>query len=128
MNYTTEQLSQIEKVKEVFKNFISSSPDIDLVWSEKIGYVYYNALVSTEESFLFEPVVIKDASILCYQLLFEIAIDVLQTIHNLHDLHECGPLERSLIEKACTPYMCQLPEYHYLIDKLFITPIHKASL
>ena len=123
MNYTKEQLTQIEKVKSVFQEFITNSPDIDLIWSDKIGYVYFNGISYAKDEFIFEPLVIKDADMLCSQLLCEIAFEVLQSLHDLRDLHECGPLEQTLIEKACAPYMSHLPEYHHLIRELFINPL-----
>ena len=105
MNYSKEQLFQIDKVKSVFNEFITNSPDIDLTWSDKIGYIFYNGICPSTGDFLAEPVIIKDAAMLCSQLLYEIAFSELQSFLDFRDLHECSSVERALIEKACAPYV-----------------------
>ena len=39
MNDTTEQLASIEKVKTVFAGYIEKFDDMDLIYSEKAGYI-----------------------------------------------------------------------------------------
>ena len=120
MTYTKEQLEQIKKVEEVFADFISNSPEVDLLYSKKIGYVLFCGLTATEGTeLIFQPQIMKDRRNLCYLLLLEVANDALRSIHNVHDIHECGPMERSLIEKWCAPYMHKLPEYADLVASMF---------
>ena len=120
MTYTKEQFAQIQKVEEVFSGFISNSPEVDLLYSKKIGYVHFCGLTATESTeLIFQPQIMRDGRNLCYLLLLEVANDVLRSIHNVHDIHECGPMERTLIEKACAPYMDRLPEYTDLVAAMF---------
>lgn len=120
MTYTKEQLAQFEKVKVVFADFISTSPEVELLYSNKIGYILFNGLTATtDDSFIFQPQIMKDPRNLCYYLLYEVANDVMRTIHNVHDIQDCGPLERALIEKSWAPYLFKLPEYADLTEEIF---------
>lgn len=39
MNYTKVQKEEIEKVKEIFADYIKKSKYLELLWSDKLGYV-----------------------------------------------------------------------------------------
>ena len=41
--YTKEQNEEIEKVCRVFDSYIRENPYFDVVWSDKLGYMDYNA-------------------------------------------------------------------------------------
>ena len=40
--YTKEQKEKLEKVMEVFGDYMKESPYVEVVWSEKIGYIFLN--------------------------------------------------------------------------------------
>ena len=70
MTYTKEQFAQIQKVEEVFSGFISNSPEVDLLYSKKIGYVLFCGLTATESTeLIFQPQIMRDGRNLCYLLL-----------------------------------------------------------
>ena len=40
MLYTEKEKHEIERVKEVFAEHMRQSPDFELLWSDKVGYVW----------------------------------------------------------------------------------------
>ena len=42
--YTKEQNLEIEKVCRVFFDYIKENPYFDVVWSDKLGYVYLDGI------------------------------------------------------------------------------------
>ena len=42
MLYTEKEKHEIERVKEVFAEHLRQSPDFELLWSDKVGYVWHD--------------------------------------------------------------------------------------
>ena len=122
MNYTKKQLDSIEKVKTVFAEYIQNSRTLDLVWSDKLGYILITGITKNMDDFVMQPEVISTAERLCDQLLYEIACDVLESRGHCHDIYISTPLEKQLILKAYQPYMSQLPEYSHMLEMHFTDP------
>lgn len=122
MKYTKEQLDAIEKVKAVFSDYIKNSRTLDLIWSDKLGYILITGLTKDMSDFVMQPEVIDTAEWLCDQLLYEIACDVLESRGHCHDIYISTPLEKQLILEAYQPYMSQLPEYSDMLEIHFIDP------
>ena len=40
MLYTEKEKHEIKRVKEVFAEHLRQSPDFELLWSDKVGYVW----------------------------------------------------------------------------------------
>ena len=40
MLYTEQEKKEIERIQEVFAEHIRQSPNFDLLWSDKVGYVW----------------------------------------------------------------------------------------
>lgn len=122
MNYTKEQLKSIEKVKTVFAEYIQNSRTLDLLWSDKLGYILITGITKNMDDFVMQPEVITTAERLCDQLLYETACDVLESRGHCHDIYISTPLEKQLILEAYQPYMSQLPEYSHMLEMHFIDP------
>lgn len=122
MKYTKEQLDAIEKVKSVFADYIKNSRTLELVWSDKLGYILITGLTKEMDDFVMQPEVIFTAERLCDQLLYEIACDVLETKGHCHDIYISTPLEKQMILEAYQPYMNQLPEYSHMLEMHFTNP------
>ena len=50
MLYTEKEKHEIERVKEVFAEHLRQSPDFELLWSDKVGYVWLTIGVNTKNS------------------------------------------------------------------------------
>lgn len=116
MTYTKEQLESIERVKSVFADYLKNSRTLDLIWSDKLGYVLITGITKDMSDFVMQPEVIYTAERLCDHLLYEIACDVLESRGHCHDIYISTPFEKQLILEAYQPYMCQLPEYSHMLE------------
>lgn len=111
-----EKNDSIEKVGRVFGAYMESSPYMELLWSEKLGYVLMSIRAETSE--IMESRVITDAESLCRLLIGEIVQNVLNLTGKGHDTYEADAQEHTEIKERLKPYMDQLPEYHYLCEEL----------
>ena len=114
MVYTPTDLQSIHKVIGVFQTYIEGSPYLDLLWSDKIGYILLQ--LSSEKLFLEESWRVTSAEALADRLFSEIATDVLLMTQNEHSMADADPLELAEIERRCRPYVEQLPEFQHLCD------------
>lgn len=116
--YSDTQKQEIQKVIFAFKDYIQSSKYIDLLQSDKFGYIlfYFNPPSKTMPM---EPVIIADGSELCKLLVSEICSDVLELTRNEHSVADTDPLEKSEIIKRLEPFAKQLPEYRHLFEEIF---------
>ena len=122
MIYTKEEHESIERVKEVFAEYIANFKDMDLVYSEKAGYVILFGIRIEEGRLTMDPIFIREGGQLCDFLLYEIACETMTRIGEFHDIHEATAEEKVIIKQAFEQYMVQLPEYEYLIEKQFKLP------
>ena len=124
MIQTKEQVESIEKVKQVFSEYMEKFDDLELIKTKKAGYVLLYGIRAMQGTMVFDPVFIKDGAQLCEFLLAELAYEVLAEIDpkREHDIYEATTQERIAMEAAFEPYLEQLPEYRYLITELYKHP------
>lgn len=114
MMLKAEKKEAVEKVGKVFEEYIKASPYMELLWSDKLGYVLM--LIHRETSEIMESRVITNAESFCRSMINEISQNVLEVMGKDHDTCELSPLEHTEVEKELKPYMDQLPEYAYLFE------------
>ncbi len=107
---------EIERVKEVFAEHLRQSPDFELLWSDKVGYVWLT--IGVNPVYVDTGIRIESAADLCGRCLDDVAMDVLYMTGNDHALEEADPLELAEIKRRWEPYINQLPEYAYICDDL----------
>lgn len=117
--YTAEQNQEIEKVIEVFHDYIQNTGNFDVLWSDKLGYVYLNGILEDRDDVCMAPMVLRDGETLCDEIIYHIACDVMESKGKSQDLYSCTEKEKEEIRKALSPYMDRLPEYQYLTEALF---------
>lgn len=76
--YTKKQNEEIKKVCQVFQKYIKENPYFDIVWSEKLGYVYLGGISPDKEEVAFHPMVLRTGSELCKDILMQMALDALK--------------------------------------------------
>lgn len=118
--YTTEQNKEIEKVIAVFHDYIKNTRYFDVLWSEKLGYIYLGGISCDRDDVCMAPMVLRDGESLCDEIVYHIANDVVESRGKSHDLYLCTEDEKKEIRDALAIYMNELPEYHHLIDALFV--------
>ena len=107
---------EIERVKEVFTEHLRQSPDFELLWSDKVGYVWLT--IGVNPLYVDTGIRIESAADLCGRCLDDVATDVLYMTGNDHALEAADPLELAEIKRRWEPYINQLPDYAYLCKDL----------
>ena len=95
---------------DVFADYIRESPDMDLVWSDKLRYVYQRIDLGRRDIGMV-PTVIETPDMLCEELIGEIVQDVLLMTGKEHDGQTADAMEIAEIRERIRPYLDQLPEY-----------------
>ena len=116
MLYTEKEKTEIELIRKVFEKHIQQMTAYDLVWSDKVGYVWL--AISLDPVYVDTGNRIESATALCYECLNDIALDVFGMTGNDHDFEDADPLELAEIKRRWKPYIDQLPEYACLCDEL----------
>ena len=116
MLYTEKEKHEIERVKEVFAEHLRQSPDFELLWSDKVGYVWL--AIGVNPVYVDTGIRIESAADLCGRCLDDVAMDVLYMTGNDHALEAADPLELAEIKRRWEPYINQLPDYAYLCKDL----------
>ena len=116
MLYTEKEKHEIERVKEVFEEHLRQSPDFELLWSDKVDYVWL--AIGVNPVYVDTGIRIESAADLCGRCLDDVATDVLYMTGNDHALEAADPLELAEIKRRWEPYINQLPEYAYICDDL----------
>ena len=91
MLYTEKEKNEIERVRKVFEKHIQQMTAYDLVWSDKVGYVWL--AISIDPVYIDTGNWIESAAGLCYECLNDIALDVFGMTGNDHDFEDADPLE-----------------------------------
>lgn len=60
--YTKEQNEEIEKVCRVFDSYIRENPYFDVVWSDKLGYIYLSGIAPDREGVCMAPLILRTES------------------------------------------------------------------
>ena len=116
MLYTEKEKHEIERVKEVFAEHLRQSPDFELLWSDKVGYVWLT--IGVNPLYVDTGIRIESAADLCGRCLDDVATDVLYMTGNDHALEAADPLELAEIKRRWELYINQLPDYAYLCKDL----------
>ena len=102
MLYTEKEKHEIERVKEVFAEHLRQSPDFELLWSDKVGYVWLT--IGVNPLYVDTGIRIESAADLCGRCLDDVATDVLYMTGNDHALEAADPLELAEIKRRWEPY------------------------
>ena len=116
MLYTEKEKHEIERVKEVFAEHLRQSPDFELLWSDKVGYVWLT--IGVNPVYVDTGIRIESAADLCYRCLDDVATDVLYMTGSDHALEAADPLELAEIKRRWQPFLERLPEYQTVCEKI----------
>ena len=116
MIYTKTEKKELDKVRGVFAEHLRQCPDFELLWSDKVGYVWL--AIGLEPLYVDTGRRIESAEDLCRECLESIGMDVLYITDNDHGLENADPLERAEIRRRWKPFMDQLPQFFYLCGEI----------
>ena len=115
MLYTKKEKDALEKVIQAFRVYLEESQYLDLVWSDKVGYVLLKISVG-HRSLEGESLIIEDAETLCGELFSELVMDVLQETESDHCSEGVDAAEGETIRRKFAPYLLALPEYREIAE------------
>ena len=118
-SYEPETKKAIEQVIDVFKDYILTSTHFELLWSDKLGYIYISIDNVRGTIGDMDCWVVDCAEGLLDQLVSELAIDIMEEVGHTIDPTEATQLERREIERRIQPYLEQLPAYQDRLQRVF---------
>ena len=109
-----------EELDELVTRLVKKNPYFDVVWSDKLGYIYLSGIAPDREDVCMAPLILRSGEDLCEEIIYNMAADILKQI-GVHrdDPEDCSSDERKKIKEELKPYMDQLPEYTHLVTELF---------
>ena len=108
---------ELERIITVFKDYIHASPHLDIVWSEKAGYIYLD-LTPFETGQDPDAYLMETGEELFEKLFSEISLDVFELTGNEDGLSCANPLEIAELKRRLEPFLLKLPEYRPLAEQL----------
>ena len=114
--YTAETRNQIERVLSVFRDYIVTTNYFDILYSKKVGYVYFDINPKRMKVAENNCIVIENGEQLARRLAYDMAIDIMEEVGHCLDPHEVTPLEQAEIKKRELPFFLLLPEYQHLLE------------
>ncbi len=112
-----EAKEELERIIAVFKDYIHASTHLDIVWSEKAGYLYLD-LTPSETGLDPDAYLIETGEELFEKLFSEISLDVFELTGNEVGLPNANPLEIAELKRRLEPFLLKLPEYRPLAEQL----------
>lgn len=124
--YTDAQKQEIERVLSVFKPYIDQADYLEIVWSRK-KQCYVALFIDTTRDTFEGADEILSAEEICDRCYTEIGNDILLENEREYYIWQMHKLERDEFLHRVQPFDAHLPEYHYLIERLF-TPRDDVAL
>ena len=118
--YTNQEKREIERVLTAFKPYIEQADYVEIVWSNK-KQCYVALFIDTTRDTFEGADAILSAEEISERFYTEIGNDILLENDRDYQIWEMSPLEREEFLRRVQPYDAQLPEYHFLVERL-LTP------
>lgn len=117
--YEPETKRAIEQVIDVFNDYIRTSTHFELLWSDKVGYIYIS--IDNVQGSIGDTgcCVVNCGEELFDKLVWESAVDIMEEVGHTIDPTEATLLERREIERRIHPYLEQLPTYQDRLQRVF---------
>ena len=117
--YEPETKRAIEQVIDVFNDYIRTSTHFELLWSDKVGYIYISIDNVRGTIGDMDCCVVDSAEELLDKLISEMSIDIMEEVGHTIDPTAATQLERREIERRIHPYLEQLPAYQDRLHRVF---------
>ena len=114
-NYVQKK-PEMDRIAEAFSGYIHRHPSLDLIWSEKVGYVLLT--VNHQKQRSEEEHSFRTAEALAYRMFGEVVTDVALETGREHWHDELDEEEAKEVWKRWTPFLEMLPEYKYVCDDI----------
>lgn len=116
MSFKMKRTLEMRRVESAFADYLENEDSIDLLWSDKVGYVFLTINEKTHQSESCED--LHTAPQLCHRLLDDMAITVLLQTKRNHNFTNMDKDEAARVRAAWKPVIEKLPDYAYLCDEI----------
>ena len=117
--YAPETKAAIDRVIAVFQDYIKTCPYFEVLWSDKVGYIYLDIDTASGRVADMGVVLIESAEELLDHLLYEFAVDTMEEGGHSIDPTEASKIEQAEIERRLAPFMEQRPMYSDRVERVF---------
>ena len=117
--YAPETKAAIDKVIAVFQDYIMTCPYFEVLWSDKVGYIYLDIDTVSGRVADIGVVLIDSAEELLDHLIYDFAVDTMEEGGHTVDPTEASKIERAEIERRLAPFMEQLSMYSDRVERVF---------
>ena len=100
---------EMDRIADAFSGYIHRHPNLDLVWSEKIGYVLMT--INPDKQRGEDYCSFRTAHDLAFRLFSEVVTDVVLECKDCDDVSSMDDEGRKEVQQRWTPFLDMLPEY-----------------
>lgn len=100
---------EIDRIADAFSGYIHRHPNLDLVWSEKLGYILLS--IDIVQDCLYGTSIYTDAQKLACRLFDEVVTDVVLECEDCDDISSMDDEGRKEVQQRWAPFLEMLPEY-----------------
>ena len=100
---------EMNRSVDAFSGYIHRHPNLDLVWSEKIGYVLMT--INSDKQRGEDYCSFRTAHDLAFRLFSEVVTDVVLECEDCDDVSNLGDEGREEVKRRWAPFLEMLPEY-----------------
>ena len=114
-NYV-KKTAEMDRIADAFSGYIHRHPNLDLMWSEKIGYVLLTVNPKKQKAESGESY--RTAESLACRLFSEVMTDVVMETDSAHSAWELDESETKEVRERWTPFLDALPEYAHICEAI----------
>lgn len=100
---------EMDRVADAFSGYIHRHPSLDLIWSEKIGYVLMT--INPDKQRGENYCSFRTAHDLAFRLFSEVVTDVVLECEDCNDISSMDDEGRKEVQRRWAPFLEMLPEY-----------------
>lgn len=108
--------TEMDRIVEAFSGYIHRHPNLDLLWSEKLGYVLLS--IDTVRDCLYGTSIFSNAQKLSCRLFNEVVTDVILEQEDCDDISNLNDEGREEVRQRWAPFLEMLPEYKNVCEDI----------
>ena len=105
-----------DRIAEAFSGYIHRHPSLDLLWSEKLGYILLS--IDTVQDCLYGTSIYTNAQKLARRLFEEIVTDVVLECEDCDDVSSMDDEGREEVKRRWAPFLEMLPEHKSICEDI----------
>lgn len=116
-DFTAEKRAAVEKVLAVMKEYIDQHACYDVVFSEKIGYIFLDIPLQGDVK-AFDSTLIDTPENILYVLYVNMAYEFMEREGHCVSYTNATPQEKEAFRQWVKRYSDQIPEYNYVLEEV----------